>query len=381
MSITLNTSRTHDKEKRSPPSSSASAKSSKGSRIPSTFGCLQPLLASIARQRHPFESVRRKKSQSGPFSFKSDRTLTNNNSRETHKVKAYGDTISPPSTVPSRTPSLKMAYSAYSPTDPSSPNMATIHEDAHQTTRHLSLHQSKKKLPERARSVFRSVDKEMEAMTTPQTESVRNQRANLTQSLSSKDSAMKNLITNELYTTEQSYYRLLTLIQTRYMQPIMTASQTKDPLMKSGDIPALFRHLPDLITLSGKLLVAFENGLCIGPVFKSLEPDIVVFLKYAIHYQANLKTIRRACHNPLFIKIDQESRTQKDTNRMGISDYFIAPIQRVPRYCLLIKGLLKHMDPSDPEFSELSNVLVTLTGLAIAMDHAQKVPRKRPRTI
>ncbi|KAG0168883.1 hypothetical protein DFQ28_010720 [Apophysomyces sp. BC1034] len=164
------------------------------------------------------------------------------------------------------------------------------------------------------------------------------------------------------------------------MQPMMTASQAKDPLVKSGDIPVLFRHLPELVSLSGKLLVAFENGLGIGSVFISLESEIVVFLKYAIHYQANLKTIRRACHNPLFVKIDQESLTRKDTNRMGMSDYFIAPIQRVPRYCLLIKDILKHMERSDPEYTELDTVLTSLTGLAMAMDHVQKIPRS-PRTI
>jgi hypothetical protein len=78
-----------------------------------------------------------------------------------------------------------------------------------------------------------------------------------------------------------------------------------------------------------------------------------------------------------------------------MSDYFIAPIQRIPRYCLLIKGkfiimynklnknnineiiidLQKYTHPLDTNYTELGFALKTLTGLAVAMDHVQnKVP-------
>lgn len=123
------------------------------------------------------------------------------------------------------------------------------------------------------------------------------------------------------------------------MYPMIAASQTKDPLVKSGDIPILFNHLPELIQLSDKLLQGLEQSKDkIGQVFRSIEADLVVFLKYAMHYKDNYKTIKRACNNVLFVKIDQENLARRDTNRLGMSDYFIAPIQRIPRYCLLIKG-------------------------------------------
>jgi hypothetical protein len=89
------------------------------------------------------------------------------------------------------------------------------------------------------------------------------------------------------------------------MKPMIEASQAKDPLVKSSDIPLLFNHLPQLIQLSDRLLDQFEKTNNIGNVFKSIENDLVVFLKYAMHYRTNLKTIRKACSNVLFVKIDQ----------------------------------------------------------------------------
>lgn len=147
------------------------------------------------------------------------------------------------------------------------------------------------------------------------------------------------------------------------MQPMMAA--THNPLVKSSDVAVLFRHLPEMIALSEKLLACFEtyathrwrdcDAIHVCHIFQTLEQDMVVFLKYAVHYQTNLKAIRRACNNVLFIKIEQESLARRDTNRMGMADYLIAPFQRVPRYCLLIKGeasssCLYHMPFIHPSF-------------------------------
>ncbi|CEP10757.1 hypothetical protein [Parasitella parasitica] len=188
---------------------------------------------------------------------------------------------------------------------------------------------------------------------------------------SPKDLAMIRFILNELIETEKSYNQLLVLIQDRYMRPMLAASRAKDPLVKSVDIPILFNHLPELLQLSDKLLLSFESTNNVGHIFRSLESSFVVFLKYAMHYRANIKTIKRACSNVLFIKIDQENLSRRDTNRLGMSDYLIAPIQRIPRFILLIKDLQKYAHPMDTNYVELDLALKILTGLAVAMDYAQ----------
>ncbi|KAL7311600.1 hypothetical protein PS15m_009339 [Mucor circinelloides] len=188
---------------------------------------------------------------------------------------------------------------------------------------------------------------------------------------SPKDLAMVKFILNELIETEKSYNQLLVLIQDRYMRPMLAASQSKDPLVKSTDIPILFNHLPELVQLSDNLLQSFQSTNNVGKVFRSFESSFVVFLKYAMHYRTNIKTIKRACSNVLFIKINQENLSRRDTNRLGMSDYFIAPIQRIPRYCLMIKDLQKYVHPFDTNYVELDLALKILTGLAVAMDYAQ----------
>ncbi|KAL0093258.1 hypothetical protein F4703DRAFT_1828230, partial [Phycomyces blakesleeanus] len=134
------------------------------------------------------------------------------------------------------------------------------------------------------------------------------------------------------------------------MDPMLAASVARPPLVKQSDIPVLFRHLPDMLAVSSKIIGAIDHesnaptawrefeSVCLGQVFKRLENDLGVFVRYAVHYRVHAKAIRRASNNVLVLKIEQETLTHKESNRMGMADYLISPFQRVPRYCLLLKG-------------------------------------------
>ncbi|KAI9027179.1 Dbl homology domain-containing protein [Phycomyces nitens] len=194
-----------------------------------------------------------------------------------------------------------------------------------------------------------------------------------------KKTALVNFILHEIVTTEQSYNQLLSLIETRYMSQMVDASKEKVSLVKSTDIPVLFGHLPVLLSLSNQILEAFRAqstskwqpwSVPVGQIFCSISQFLVIFLQYAIHYRTHTRIIQKACNNTLFMKIDQDTLRRRDTNRLGMSDFLIAPIQRVPRYCMLLKDLLKYTDKSDKDYEPLSRALCTLTGLVMAMNHS-----------
>ncbi|ORZ01480.1 Dbl homology domain-containing protein [Syncephalastrum racemosum] len=188
-----------------------------------------------------------------------------------------------------------------------------------------------------------------------------------------KEQALCRFIIHELHTTEQSYCRLLQMIYTNYMRPMEVALQAKDPLTikKSNDILVLFCHLPQLLQLSERFLDQFtEIDLdTVINTFTALQDDFAIFLRYAVHYRSNWKSIRKACRsNALFLNIDQECLARKETNRLGMADYLIAPIQRVPRYCLLLKDLLRYTSKCDPRYPALESVLLKMMSLAAVMD-------------
>ncbi|CEP18404.1 hypothetical protein [Parasitella parasitica] len=187
--------------------------------------------------------------------------------------------------------------------------------------------------------------------------------------LNGKDSTIARFITNELYSTEKSYYQFLLFIRSNYMEPMQTASQSRNPMVKPTDVHVLFYHLPDLISMSEKLVGKLEihatddiSGTAVGQILKEMQDDFAVFLKYAIHYQGHIKDIRRASSTGYAIKIDRKFKNcRKENNRLGLADYLIAPFQRVPRYELLLKELLKHTNASSShDLVEAKNVISSL---------------------
>ena len=57
---------------------------------------------------------------------------------------------------------------------------------------------------------------------------------------------------------------------------------------------------------------------------------------------------------------------------MSFNDLFIKPVQRIPRYMLFIKDLLKHTDHAHPDHAYLEDALEELTILAERVNEAEQ---------
>ncbi|KAI8087635.1 Dbl homology domain-containing protein [Gilbertella persicaria] len=185
-----------------------------------------------------------------------------------------------------------------------------------------------------------------------------------------KHRAIAKFITSELYATEKSFYQFLLFVRSSYMEPMEKNSQNRTTLFRSNDdVYVLFYHLPDLVSVASKMLYKLETydfddcpGLVIGRIFKELEQDLVIFLKYAVHYRGHMKAIRRASHSA-------RSNNKVEYNRLGLADYLIAPFQRVPRYELLLNDLCKYATDQHEDLIYARNMI---SSLAATMNQVQQ---------
>ena len=106
------------------------------------------------------------------------------------------------------------------------------------------------------------------------------------------------------------------------MQPMNIALQEQNnPLFtrqSSADVVTLFAHLPQLLQLSEHLIPSLEQAMAIqdtkgaARAFISLREQLVIFLRYTIHYQSNFRFIRKMCQtNPMLLHIERVSSKQK----------------------------------------------------------------------
>ncbi|KAG2232354.1 hypothetical protein INT48_007369 [Thamnidium elegans] len=196
-----------------------------------------------------------------------------------------------------------------------------------------------------------------------------------------RSSQLSKFIMTELLTTEETYLNHLLTVKNLYMDPLLEVAHKKSSLVNLKDIEIIFEFIPQLIILSTILvhklketLTLFENGSsepCIGQAFCELEDFFDIYIAYTVNFSKSKKHLSKASSNIVYRQLVQHTMSRKETNRMLLSDYMIAPIQRITRYCLLLKDLLKHSKPSNSDYVYLNKALKCLSALAYAMNTVQ----------
>ena len=72
-----------------------------------------------------------------------------------------------------------------------------------------------------------------------------------------------------------------------------------------------------------------------------------------------------------------QQRARDSEGKLSLDDLLIKPVQRIPRYVLFIKDLLKHTSSSHPDHAPLQKALGEVTLLAETFNYSE---RERERT-
>ncbi|KAF1800919.1 Dbl homology domain-containing protein [Mucor lusitanicus] len=196
---------------------------------------------------------------------------------------------------------------------------------------------------------------------------------------------LSKFIMGELLSTEETYLSHLLTIKNFYMDPLLQAAKSQKSLVNLKDIETIFAFIPQLIILSTALVEQLHdtitpyldddsqlNQVAVGKAFCNLEPYFDIYIAYAVNFSKSRKYLSKASSNIVYRQLVQDTMRKKETNRMVLSDYMIAPIQRITRYCLLLTDLQKHSNRSHPDYVYLAKSLKTLSALAFAMDTIQQ---------
>eukprot|EP01125_Pyxidicula_operculata_P003385 TRINITY_DN1407_c0_g1_i5.p1 TRINITY_DN1407_c0_g1~~TRINITY_DN1407_c0_g1_i5.p1 ORF type:complete len:910 (+),score=111.45 TRINITY_DN1407_c0_g1_i5:24-2732(+) len=101
----------------------------------------------------------------------------------------------------------------------------------------------------------------------------------------------------------------------------------------------------------------------VAEIFLQVAPYFRVYRNYASNYNAVSQAIEKLkSKSPVFSK--SLSELAKQSNVLYIGHYLIMPIQRIPRYELLLKDLLKNTNEDHPDFVDLQKAINTIKEVA-----------------
>lgn len=177
----------------------------------------------------------------------------------------------------------------------------------------------------------------------------------------------------EILTSERSYLNQLEILMEFFVRPLK-----KQQIITSDQFLALFGQVEMIYNLNQELLSELETNLeNVARAFKRMAPFFKLYSVYAFDYnRAQLILQVRGWafvlryvnvrgsfifqelteKNTAFKKFLETTESQPEVQRKLIS-LLIAPIQRVPRYRLLLQQVILYSSPCEADFKILQGIL------------------------
>eukprot|EP01083_Nonionella_stella_P045233 121571_1 len=174
----------------------------------------------------------------------------------------------------------------------------------------------------------------------------------------------RDFIEREIITTEETYYRGLDVLLTELIMPMFDEELIEDKYYSE-----CVSNLPELIAFHDSFLMQLieayehEDDEKDGDSFTSMaqvftrqnkKEFVDMYMRYIRDYDAILNLFGNTFHNNVEV---QTFLKQKRKEKKPLTNYLILPVQRVPRYILLLTDLKKHTKPTDRDYKNIESAL------------------------
>lgn len=159
------------------------------------------------------------------------------------------------------------------------------------------------------------------------------------------------------------------------MQPLLknctNFGETPENIKKIfGDLQLIHGFNAKLLQELEKIVSQWSPESFLGPVFQKMGPFLKMYTAYSNKYVENIAVYNELIeNNPKFVLEVQQCR-EKSGSQLKLADVLIMPIQRIPRYSLLLSDLLRHTDLTHPDYLCLQESLDKIMEVATHINEA-----------
>lgn len=172
------------------------------------------------------------------------------------------------------------------------------------------------------------------------------------------------------HTKTGGYVTNLKILQTRYVDPLREASKTSLPILSASDVATLFSSLEAVPKLNerfvedvGKRVKDWHALQTIGDVFDEYAPFFKTYLVYVQGFEKMSKRLLSLRKENERFRMFLEYLEMKE-RLPPLQSLLIMPVQRIPRYQLLIRDLIKNTHDTHPDYKLLNKALGKIANTA-----------------
>ncbi|KAJ6232131.1 faciogenital dysplasia protein [Anaeramoeba flamelloides] len=170
----------------------------------------------------------------------------------------------------------------------------------------------------------------------------------------------------ELISTEKTYLKHLQLTIKHFLDPLK-----KSQMVSKTKLKQMFSNIVPLMKLSEKFYERLVNRRIDtsthqwGNVFDGIIDFMKIYTSYVNNYDTAIIIISEEKNqNEKFKEFIDSKKPITELENLRLFSLLITPIQRIPRYVILINQIVKNTDESNPDKLYLSNVLEKMKEIA-----------------
>ena len=171
----------------------------------------------------------------------------------------------------------------------------------------------------------------------------------------------------EILTTERTYNKSLNLLF-KFQKFILKSSvdeYSNELIVPKNEFIKIFSNLFSLKSLSDafckdfqKRIEGWEESPLIADIIAKNGPFLGIYYQYTEEYSENGVNLEKLKDKyPKFKKAVQDFEGKPECGNLKISSFFLNPVQRLPRYKLLLENYLKRLEESDLDYANAVKAL------------------------
>ncbi|PIK55000.1 putative rho guanine nucleotide exchange factor 39 [Apostichopus japonicus] len=170
-------------------------------------------------------------------------------------------------------------------------------------------------------------------------------------------------IVTEIFSSERRYQEQLKVVVDLFMTPLRARGILPDQVFRTifGDLTA--------IQSVNKELLAHMEETSIGTAFLQLAPYMRLYCTYANDFDRAMLTLQEwERKTSEFSKFLQEQEGKEACRSLALPAFLITPVQRVPRYKLLLEQLVDHTPPSFEDYKNIKEAAQMMGEVALGIN-------------
>jgi FYVE/RhoGEF/PH domain-containing protein 5/6 len=188
------------------------------------------------------------------------------------------------------------------------------------------------------------------------------------------------MIANEIVQTEKQYLANLVVLDEVFHKPLRNPLIASQRLIDANECRVIFGTLEQLMALHNvlydeleRLRITWWPNQRFGPTFLQFADSLKIYTAYVNNYDYAVNEARRLeKSNEKFRKFLENGKKDPRSNKLTLEMLLIMPVQRLPRYQLLIADLVRNTLPTHVDHQALSQALSKIESVNLHVNQSKR---------